>query len=180
MTDTLSELTQQLISAARSAGAEAADAIAIDGTSLAIDVLGGKLEQAERSEGTEIGLRVLIGRRQACVSASDTNAATIATMAERAVAMAREAPEDKWSGLADPGQIGGHVDPASLDMVDPAAPPSPEALEDMARAAETAALAVKGVTQVEQSGASWSTTQAVMSRRVRWAGTFRTHSTRHK
>ena len=73
----LSQLTDQLLSAATKAGADAADAIATDGRSLSIEVRDGALEQAERAEGIEIGLRVLIGKRQACVSASDTSAATI-------------------------------------------------------------------------------------------------------
>ena len=78
------------LAAAARAGAEAADAIAVAGESLSIEVRDGALEQAERAEGVEIGLRVLIGHRQACVSASDISAGTITAMAERAVAMARE------------------------------------------------------------------------------------------
>ena len=72
MPQTLSDLTQSLLKAARIAGADNADAIAVDGTSLSIDVLNGKLEHAERAEGVDIGMRVLVGQRQACVSASDT------------------------------------------------------------------------------------------------------------
>ena len=90
----LSKLTEALLDAARKAGADAADAIATQGTSLSIEVRDGALEQAERSEGVDIGLRVLIGQRQAIVSASDTKPETISEMAERAVTMARLAPED--------------------------------------------------------------------------------------
>ncbi len=79
-----------------------------------------RTEQAERSEGVEIGLRVLVGRRQACVSASDTSTTTITAMAERAVAMAREAPEDPFAGLADPSQLAQDWDLAALDLADPA------------------------------------------------------------
>src|SRR6056297_2251897 len=104
MTD-LANLTDALLTAAKKAGAESADAIATNGTSVTINVLNGALEQAERAEGTDIGLRVLIGKRQACVSASDTSPDTIATMAERAVAMARLAPEDPHIGLAEPSEI---------------------------------------------------------------------------
>ena len=85
MTATLSDLTTALLDAARKAGADSADALAVQGTSLSIEIRKGALEQAERSEGVEIGLRVLMGRRQACVSASDTSAATIQALAERAV-----------------------------------------------------------------------------------------------
>ena len=101
MPQPLSELTHSLLKAARTAGADAADAIAVQATSLSIDVRAGKLEQAERSEGQDIGLRVFVGQRSALVSASDTSTRTIEDMAQRAVAMAREAPEDPHAGLAE-------------------------------------------------------------------------------
>ena len=150
----LSALTDALLGAARKAGAEAADALAVDGASTSVDVLKGRLEQAERSEGIEIGLRVLIGRRQACVSASDASARTMAEMAERAVAMAREAPEDPNVGLAEPGQLARGWDAAALDLVDEAEASSPAALQDMAARAEAAALAIDGISQVGSAGAS--------------------------
>ncbi|MFV2035788.1 MAG: PmbA/TldA family metallopeptidase, partial [Halocynthiibacter sp.] len=92
MVTTLDSLTEQLLQAATRAGANAADALAVERRSLSIDVLGGKLEHAERAEGIDIGLRVILGQRQAVVSASDIRAETITEMAARAVAMAREAP----------------------------------------------------------------------------------------
>ncbi|PYF11889.1 PmbA protein [Rhodobacter viridis] len=156
MPPVLADLTDALLSAARKAGAEAADAIAVDGRAVSIDVRGGVLEQAERSEGLEIGLRVLIGGRQACVSASDISARTMTDMAERAVAMAREAPEDPHAGLADPAQLARDWDAAALELADPGAEPSATALETDAREAEAAALAVKGVSQVQSASASWS------------------------
>jgi PmbA protein len=155
MPDTLETLTDRLLSAARRAGADAADALAVRGTSLSIDVLKGKLEHAERSEGVDIGLRVLIGKRQANVSASDISEATIETMAERAVAMAREAPEDATIGLADPDQFARDWDVAALELFDPAPEPDPATLEDDARRAEAAALAVEGVSQVQGTSAGY-------------------------
>ena len=149
MTPSLSDLTEGLLTAARRAGADSADALAVFGTALSIEIRKGALEQAERSEGVEIGLRVLIGRRQACVSASDTSSATIAALAERAVAMAREAPEDPHAGLADPGQLAPGWDLAALDLADPSPDPSAAALEAQARTVEAAALAHDGITQVE-------------------------------
>jgi PmbA protein len=155
MPDTLETLTDRLLSAARRAGADAADALVVRGTSLSIDVLKGKLEHAERSEGVDIGLRVLIGKRQANVSASDISEATIETMAERAVAMAREAPEDATIGLADPDQFARDWDVAALELFDPAPEPDPATLEDDARRAEAAALAVEGVSQVQGTSAGY-------------------------
>ena len=151
----LMQLTEALLDQARKAGAEAADALAVTGNSQSIDIRRGALEQAERSEGVEVGLRVLMGGRQACVSASDTSPATLARLAERAVAMAREAPDDPTVGLADPDQIARNWDLAALDLCDPSPEPSPQALETAARQVEAAALATAGITQVEAS-AGWS------------------------
>ena len=156
MPSRLADLTQALLTAAAKAGADAADAMAVDGRAISIDVRGGALEQAERSEGVEIGLRVLIGHRQACVSASDISPRTLADMAERAVAMAREAPEDPFAGLADAAQLARHWDVAALELEDPAAEPGAAALERDAREAEAAALSVRGVAQVQSASASYS------------------------
>jgi PmbA protein len=155
MTQTPETLAHALLDAARKAGADAADAIAVQGTSLSIDVLNGTLEHAERADGVEIGLRVLMGQRQACVSASDTRAETLTEMAERAVAMARLAPEDPNIGLADPSQLATGWDIDALDMIDPAAEPDPADLEARALEAEAAALAVNGVSQVQSTSAGY-------------------------
>ncbi|WP_316013741.1 TldD/PmbA family protein [Roseobacter sp. HKCCA0434] len=155
MTQTLPDLTAALIEAARRAGADAADAVAVADETLSIEVRGGALEHAERAEGMEIGLRVFVGNRVASVQSSDTRAEMIATLAERAVAMARIAPADPWAGLADPDQLARDTDAAALDLVDPTRP-EPAALEEVALAAEEAALAVQGVTQMQAAGAGWS------------------------
>lgn len=155
MSDHLASLTAALLAAARQAGADQADAIATSGTSLSIDVRGGQLEQAERSESTEIGLRVLIGQRQACVSASDTSPTTIATMAERAVAMAREAPQDPTVGLATQDQLARTWDLEALQLADPTAEPSAQMLEHDAREAEAAALAHHGISMVDSASAGY-------------------------
>ncbi|RWR47264.1 TldD/PmbA family protein [Sinirhodobacter ferrireducens] len=166
MSDTrLSDLTEALLDAAKKAGAGAADAIAVDGRAVSIDVREGRLEQAERAEGVEIGLRVLLGQRQACVSASDISTRTIAEMAERAVTMARLAPEDPYIGLADPAQLARGWDMAALELADPSAEPAAADLEHDARAAEAAALAVEGVSQVQSASASYS------ARRLHFAAT---------
>lgn len=151
MTDQLSDLTTRLLDAARRAGAEAADALAVTGSSVSIDLRAGRLETAERAEATEVGLRVLIGGRQACVSASDLSQRTFEALAERAVAMAREAPEDPTAGLADPAQLAQGWDIAAYEMFDPTEEPSAGTLEDDCRAIEAAALSRIGIRQVESS-----------------------------
>ena len=156
MTQPLSDLTQQLLDVARRAGADSADAIAVDGTSLSIGVRGGALEQAERSEGVDIGLRVFVGQRQACVSSSDTKPATLQQMAERAVAMAKEAPADPHAGLADPAQLATNLDTGWLELYDPSAEPDPSMLQDDAARAEAAALRNPGISQVQSASAGYS------------------------
>lgn len=151
----LADLAEALLARARAAGADGADALAVDGTQIAIDVREGALEQAERSEGVDLGLRVLVGQRQACVSASDTRPETLTEMAERAVAMARIAPEDPFAGLADASQLSDVRDADGLSLSDDSPEPEPSELEADARAAEAAASAIAGVTQVEAASAAY-------------------------
>ncbi|TVR47881.1 MAG: TldD/PmbA family protein [Rhodobacteraceae bacterium] len=155
LTATLEPVADALLQAAKAAGAEAADVIVTEGRSVSVDMRKGALEQAERSEGLDLGLRVLIGQRQACISSSDTRPETLEAMARRAVAMAYEAPEDAHAGLADPAQLAITRDAGGLELFDPSAEPTPEALQADARRAEAAALAVAGVRQVQAASAAY-------------------------
>ena len=146
----LTSLAERLVAAARRAGADAADAIAERGVSQSVEVRDGTVEESERSEGDDMGLRVLVGRRQAVVSTNDF-AGDIDELAARAVAMARVAPEDKFAGLADPTLLMKTI--PDLDLLDPQLPSVAE-LEARARAAEAAGLAVKGVTKSGGASAS--------------------------
>ncbi len=156
MSHDLAVLSARLLDAASSAGAEAADAIVSEGISISIDVRGERLEQAERSEGLDLGLRVLVGQRQACVSASDSSDATLAAMAERAVAMAREAPIDPYIGLADPEELAKGWNVEDLDLVDPSQEPEPSTLEGSARSAESSAMSVPGISRIDVATAGFS------------------------
>ena len=117
--DTLS-LLGDLVAKAKAAGADAADAVSVSGESLSIDWRGGKLEQIDRSEGADIGLRVLIGQKQAGASTSDPSPKALAALVERVVAMAKVAPEDPTAGLADPAQLA--TEWPELDLEDHAEP----------------------------------------------------------
>ncbi|MFD1880648.1 TldD/PmbA family protein [Paracoccus pacificus] len=152
--DRLQSFTQTLLRNAGDHGATEADAVAIEGQSISLEVRDGQLEHAERAEGIEIGLRVIIGGRQAMVSAADTSVRTLEEMAARAVAMAREAPVDDYVGLADPDQL---AQPpfTDLELCDIGPEPEPSALQDLALRLDAAARSVKGVTQVQSAGASF-------------------------
>jgi PmbA protein len=137
-------IAQQLVTSASRAGADAADAVALRSVSQSVEVRDGAVEESERAEADDIGLRVLLGRRQAVVSTNDVSDAGMATLAERAMAMARAAPEDQFAGLADRERLARDI--PDLDLIDPELP-GVERLESLARAAEAAALEVSGVTK---------------------------------
>ncbi|MEM7422679.1 MAG: TldD/PmbA family protein [Pseudomonadota bacterium] len=155
MSDDL-DIAGRLLDLASRAGADQADVLIIDDAAFSIGVADRALEEAERAESRDIGLRVVVGAGQACVSSTDATDAALAGMAERAVALAREAPEDPNCGLAGADEISSDADAASLDLVDPADPPDPAMLEAMAREAEDAALSVGNVTQVESASATYT------------------------
>ncbi len=137
---------EDLLQEAKAQGADAADAILADGTSSSLSVRLGKPEDLERSEGADLGLRVLVGKRQAVVSSSDMSPAALTELVARAVAMAKAVPEDAFAGLADPDQLATNV--PDLDEYDPSEPTA-EQMIDMAQACEDAARAVTGVTNSE-------------------------------
>ena len=146
----LTLLAERLVEAARAAGADAADAVAVRSVSLSVQVREGAVEESERAEGDDIGLRVFIGRQQAVVSTNDIKA-DVAELASRAVAMARVAPEDPFAGLADSSALARTF--PDLDLLDPDLP-SVAVLEQRARTAEAAALAVNGVSKSGGASAS--------------------------
>ena len=145
-------LLSDLVAKARRAGADAADAVLVDSASLSLGWRLGKLERLERSESGDIGLRVLIGRRQAMVSSSDRSLAALEELVERSIAMARIVPEDPYAGLAEPDQLAREF--PDLDIADPVEPGA-EFLIDQVRRAEDAARSVPGVTNSEGAEAGW-------------------------
>jgi PmbA protein len=143
-----------IVARAAAAGADAADAVYATDMALDISVRLGALEDVGRSESAELGLRVFVGKRSASVSTSDLSNDAVGALVERAIAMAREAPEDAWAGLAPQERLM-HGTPPLLDLDDGGAA-SPESLREAALAAEDAARAVPGVTNSEGGSASAS------------------------
>src|SRR3989304_3165780 len=147
----LPDRAERLVKAALARGADAADAVALRSLSLSIEVRDGAVEESESAEGDDLGLRVLVGRRQAVVSTNDLTGDGSAALAERAVAMARVAPDDKYAGLADEKLLAREF--PDLDLIDRGLPTAGE-LGAMARAAEQAGLAVAGVSKSGGASAS--------------------------
>ena len=159
MTDTRlsADLLHDIVQAALKAGADAAEAVSADRRALSVGVRNGRLEDLEREESRDLGLRVFVGRRQASVSASDLSAATQARLVERAVAMARLAPEDPYADLAPDDRLARGPLP-DLDLYDPSEP-SAETMERQSAEAEAAALAVTGVARSEGGHVAWSSSR---------------------
>ncbi|HYF23256.1 MAG TPA: TldD/PmbA family protein [Caulobacteraceae bacterium] len=152
-----SDLLHDLIRSALKAGADAAEAVVAERRSLSVGVRLEELEEVEREESRDLGLRIFVGRRQASVSASDLSPRTCERLVERAVAMARLAPEDPYGGLA-PKELLAKGPHPELELYDSTEASAVE-LEERAREAESIARAVQGVTNSEGASASWSTGQ---------------------
>ncbi|WP_417449998.1 TldD/PmbA family protein [Kordiimonas sp.] len=161
MADSTLDLLSDLVSKAVKAGADGADAVAVDARSRGVSWREGKLEDVEGSEGQDIGLRVIIGHKQASVSTSDRRADSLRDLVERTVAMAKAVPDDDYCGLAPQNKL--HKGPlADLDLYDDT-DVSAEKLTELAREAEDATRAVEGVTNSAGAGASaasWAITLA--------------------
>lgn len=157
----------QLVAAAKRAGADHADAVVIRARSVSVSVRLGKVEGTESSESDDFSLRVFVGRRIASVSAnagSDPD-----RLAERAVAMAKVAPEDPFEQLADPSLL--VKQPRDLDLFDATQIDTARLTAD-ALATEEAARAVAGVTNSGGAGASSSMGGLVLVTSSGFAGEY--------
>jgi PmbA protein len=152
-TDDPLSLLGDLVAKAKKAGAEAADAVHFSSTGLSHAQRLGAPERLEREESHDVGLRVLLGKRQAIVSSTDLAPDSLDALVERALAMAKVVPEDPYCGLATAEELATSV--PALDILD-TEEPAPEVLIERARACEEAARAVSGVTNSEGAEASWS------------------------
>ena len=161
-------LLEALIGRARAAGADAADAVLVAGTSLSVARRLGQTEQLERADSSDLGLRVFVGRRSAMVSSTAMDPAGFARLAERAVAMARVVPEDPFAALSEQATA---PEPDALDL-DDGAEPEAAALIARASAAEAAALAVAGVTNSEGAEAGYGRTEIALVTSSGFAGRY--------
>ena len=145
-------LLNGLLAKAKKAGADSGDAVYVRSSSLSVAQRLAQPEKLERSENSDIGLRVFVGKKQAIVSTSDFSPETLDEVVARAVAMAKVVPEDPYCGLADPDELATKV--PELDIYD-SSEPTAETLIEWANRAEAAARAVDGVSNSEGAEAGW-------------------------
>jgi len=169
--DIARKIAESIVERGIAAGATAADAIYVGDSSSSVGVRLGEIESLDRSEGEQIGLRLFDRQRSATVNTSDLSDDALATLVERCLAMAREAPEDPYAGLA-PGDSLMRGEPPSLDLED-ADEPDPAALRARALQAEQAALAVAGVTNSSGAGAGASASTVALATSAGFSGAHR-------
>ncbi|MGC6535463.1 MAG: TldD/PmbA family protein [Parvibaculales bacterium] len=169
MSDANLALAQKLIELTLAAGAHAADTIVSDSASLSLSSRLGNLEDCERAESRDVGLRAMIGQQQAFVSGSAVDDAALAQLAQRAVDMARATPEDRYCGFAPQDLLADTI--PDLDIAD-AHEPSADELLAMAQECENAARSVDGITNSEGAGAGWGRATTALATSDGFAGSY--------
>ncbi|WP_169567761.1 TldD/PmbA family protein [Sneathiella limimaris] len=162
-------ILEDLIAKGLNKGAEAVEAVRIQGASTSISYRLGEVEEVERSEAHDLGLRVLIGKKQAFVSSNDTKPELLDELVDRAISMAKNMPDDPYCDIADPALLA--TDIPDLDLYD-ATECSPEELEENARIAEEAARAVDGVTNSEGASSSFGHSSVALASSNGFRGTY--------
>src|SRR5690349_14077618 len=170
--DKAQSVAESLVARGMAAGATAADALYVGERSSGVQVRLGELESVSRSEGEEIGLRLFVGQRSATVASSDLSDEALGVLVERCLAMAEEAPEDPFAGLAPPDLLQNGRLPF-LDSLDPLEP-DPTQLRARALEAENAALAVAGVTNSSGASTSASASTIALATSGGFSGAYRT------
>ena len=173
MSDTPSDLVQRLLEKAKAKGADQADALIYNATGQDIAVRMGLVEEVERTESRDLGLRVFVGNRPAVVSSNDWSEDVLDQLVERAVAMAKIAPEDPYAGLAAAERL--IKDIPDLDL-DDGHEPSVDKMTEMAKEAEDAARAVTGVTNSEGAGAGYGHSEIVLATSHGFLGSYKSSS----
>ncbi|MEO6606998.1 MAG: TldD/PmbA family protein [Aestuariivirga sp.] len=170
MSDELLNLAQMAVDKAIKLGATAADAIVVDGNSTSVSVRQGKIEDVGRSESRDIGIRVFAGQSSAIIAGSVLTSEAIGKLVERALAMAKLAPPDPYSGIADPSQLAQKV--IDLDLVGDETP-SPLKLQEIAFEAEAVALSIPGVSKSNGAGSSESSNSVAIAASNGFAQAYR-------
>lgn len=141
-----------LIRKAKACGADAAEGVYSESMGVSASIRNGDLSTLERSERASIGIRVLIGKKQACAASDDIHPERLHAMVDRAVSMARLAPEDPYAGLPEQHELATHI--PDLDLFDPAEIEADKLIAS-AKTMEDVVRQNPLITNVEESTASW-------------------------
>jgi PmbA protein len=163
------DLLHDILARVLKAGADAADAVVASSAAVSVAHRLGRSEGIERAESADLGLRVMVGKRQAMASSTDLSPEGLTRLCDQALAMAKVASEDPWCGLADADALAKSI--PDLDIAE-AGEPEPEWLQEQAAKAEDAARAVKGVTNSEGAEAGWSRAHVALATSGGFRGSY--------
>ena len=153
------DIIEKALSAAKQAGAEGADVSFIKGGGLDVQVRLGKVESAERAEDYQMGMRVFVGQKSATISSGQLDDENITKLAERAVAMAKHAPEDPYARLATAEEQAKSF--PDIELFDDTSY-STEQLTEIALACEEAALSQAGISNSDGASASSGSSEVLI------------------
>ena len=153
------DIIEKALSAAKQAGADGADVSFIKGGGLDVQVRLGKVESAERAEDYQIGMRVFVGQKSATISSGQLDDENITKLAERAVAMAKHAPEDPYARLATAEEQAKSF--PDIELFDDTSY-STEQLTEIALACEEAALSQAGISNSDGASASSGSSEVLI------------------
>ena len=137
---TSKDLVARALAEARRAGAAEAEVMLERTRLLSVQVRDGATESVKQADRRGLGLRVFVDRKPALVYTSDFRLDAIASLAAKAVALARYGESDASNELAAPAGAPGNA--AALQLFDPAiAAMTPDAARSLAIEAERAGLA---------------------------------------
>jgi PmbA protein len=169
------DLAADLLRAARTRGADAADVLVVEGTEFSVTVRKGEVETLKDAGSKALGIRVFVGKRTATSYTSDFSPPALRRLVEDTVALARVTGEDPAAGLPDETPPPEEVD---LGTHDPsvAALATGERIE-WARRAEAAALeASPRITNSQGGSYASGENTVVLANTLGFQGSYRTSS----
>ena len=162
-------IPHKLLEKAKAAGATDADITYAQSTSTEVSALNGKVDSFESATEEVIGLRFIIGKKQAVVSTSNVSEAALDKLVAQASSMAKAMPDDDHIALASEADLAQDTNALikKLDLKDGSTAPTVEQLKEEALAVERAGL---DVSKVSKSGGGWSSYSTSSSHLLTSAG----------
>jgi PmbA protein len=171
---TLEDAVSAVLARAAASGASAADAVAVESDGISVSVRLRRVDKVSEARERRLGVRAFMGQSSAVLSTADLSPASLARLAEDAVAFARVTASDPVAGLPDPADV--VAAPADLALHDPAvAALSAERQIALATDAEAAALdADPAITNSEGAECGSGTARVVYGTSHGFVGSYET------